>query len=123
MKTLVFESARFRPYLPDDCQVNPNVLGFELASWLAKALAERGVVTSYPFSEDWGWFLEMIDGKVEYMICCSGSATDGDAYAWTIYVNQPKRFLRRPALRREEAILEEIARVLQDSGISTTMEE
>ena len=58
MSMLVFQSDRFRPYLPDDCQVNPNVLGFELADWLSRELAKRGTITSYPNYEDWHWFLE-----------------------------------------------------------------
>jgi hypothetical protein len=57
MKTLHFTTDRFRPYLPDECQVNPNALGFKLADWVSRELAAIGVVTSYPNEEDMGWFL------------------------------------------------------------------
>jgi len=53
-----FVSGKFSPILPDECQVNPGVYGAELAYWLGGELAKRGVVTSYPQYEDWGWYLE-----------------------------------------------------------------
>src|SRR4029079_14060405 len=52
-----FRSTRFAPVLPDDAQVNPQVYGAELAFWLCTELAKRGVMTSYPDFEDWGWFI------------------------------------------------------------------
>jgi hypothetical protein len=123
MKILTFESQQFRPYLPDDCQVNPNVLGFELASWLSRALAEAGVVTSYPISEDWGWFLEKTAGGAEYMICCSGSATERGSHEWKIFVTQPKRLFRRPVSGDEDDILEQIADVLRKQNFSVRIEQ
>lgn len=54
MASIEFTSATFLPVLPEDCQVNPGAYGFELAWWLAQALARSGVVTSYPVGEDWG---------------------------------------------------------------------
>ena len=50
-----FRSTKFAPVLPDDSQVNPQVYGAELAFWLCTELAKRGIVTSYPNFEDWGW--------------------------------------------------------------------
>lgn len=120
---LVFASDRFRPYLPDACQVNPNVLGFELAEWLSRELARRGVPTSYPEHEDWGWFLERTEGNAEYMICCSGEATE-HAFAWRIFVTQPKKlFRRRPPSSRSDEILALVHRVLQDAAIDVHVEE
>lgn len=57
MWRIEFSSAEFLPYLPEQAQANPGVYGFELAQWLSRALAERGVVTSYPIGEDWGWLI------------------------------------------------------------------
>jgi hypothetical protein len=53
METSVdFESQMFRPYLSEEAQVNPGVFGAELAFWLSRQLAQRGVTTSYPRHED-----------------------------------------------------------------------
>lgn len=53
-----FVSGKFNPILPDECQVNPEVYGAELAYWLCGELAKRQIVTSYPQHEDWGWYIE-----------------------------------------------------------------
>ena len=73
METFIdFESDLFAPYLPDDAQVNPGVFGAELTFWLSRQLALRGVMTSYPAYEDWGWFIEYRteDGH-EYWLRCT----------------------------------------------------
>jgi len=53
-----FRSDKFTPILPEDSQVNPGVYGAELAFWLCTVLAQAGIGTTYPESEDWGWFFE-----------------------------------------------------------------
>ncbi len=68
---LFFTSDRFRPYLPESAQVNPGVHGFELALHLSQRLMARGIVTSYPMSEDWVLFIERHEGDAELMIACS----------------------------------------------------
>ena len=124
MKMLVFRSPLFTPYLPDDCQVNPNVLGFELAHWLSVELAKRGTITSYPNSEDWGWFLDFAEGGVEYMICCSGSGEDGGAFEWRVYVEAPKKLFRKGSPGPASApLLEGIRAVLTRAGIEVTNED
>lgn len=125
MSIAVFASPRFRPYLPDECQVNPNVLGFELAEWLSRALAARGVVTSYPSFEDWGWYLEYsppnADG--EYLICCSGGADHGDTYEWRVFIDRPRRWFRRQFLdATQEQLFERIVDVLTGEGIAVEIE-
>jgi hypothetical protein len=74
-----FRSSRFTPVLPEESQVNPQVYGAELAYWLCSQLAKRGVITSYPINEDWGWFIEYItDTGSEFAIHCGnvGGAKD-----------------------------------------------
>ena len=124
MSMLVFESDRFRPYLPDECQVNPNVLGFELAEWLSRELAVRGTVTSYPNYEDWGWFLEGDENGLEYMICCSGGAEADGRFEWRVFITHHKKlFGKRPDESVKEQLLERIRRVIEDASIRTTVEE
>lgn len=89
METSVdFESKMFIPFLPDEAQVNPDVYGAELAFWLARQLAQRGTLTSYPQYEDWGWFIEYGTGDdYEYWLCCANR--DGAQDQWRCYL-EPK---------------------------------
>ncbi|MFP5390194.1 MAG: hypothetical protein ACLGI6_01415 [Gammaproteobacteria bacterium] len=79
MKDIVeFRTDRFKPQLPDECQANPGVYGAELAYWLCVELAQRGVVTSYPKSEDWGWYVDYrsADGSQFALQCGNVSGCD-----------------------------------------------
>jgi hypothetical protein len=86
-----FRSKDFVPFLPDEAQVNPEVYGAELAFWLSASLAGRGVVTSYPQSEDWGWYIEFFtDSGSEFAIhCCN---VDGSKDRWLLSL---RRFPRK----------------------------
>ena len=92
MWRIEFSSAKSLPFLPEECQANPGAYGFELALWLAQALAQRGVITSYPLGEDWGWFLEYTDAtETEFSIGCSSVAEHNEGYSgkpigWSIFI-------------------------------------
>ena len=92
MWRIEFTSSEFLPLLPEDCQGNPGVYGFELAWWLAQALAQQGIVTSYPLGEDWGWLIEYLDAsESEFTIGCASMAEEGEGYRrqpiqWSIFV-------------------------------------
>ena len=105
MWRIEFSSAEFLPYLPEESQANPGVYGFELAHWLSRALAERGIVTSYPLGEDWGWLIEYIEGDLEVTIGRSSIGNEGEGYtskpiSWSIFV-RPHQSLRKLFGRRE----------------------
>jgi hypothetical protein len=81
-----FESELFKPFLPEESQVNPKVYGSELAFWLSKQLAMKGIVTSYPNYEDWGWFIEYItESGDEYWLCCGNR--EGENNKWLCYIS------------------------------------
>ena len=126
MWRIEFTSSDFLPYLPEDAQVNPGVYGFELAHWLSRALAERGVITSYPVGEDWGWLIEYIEGELEVTIGCSSMADEGEGYtgrpiAWSVFV-KPQSSIKKLFGRREAAVparvTDTIQAVLADKGIA-----
>ncbi|KAF1081789.1 MAG: hypothetical protein GQF41_1429 [Candidatus Rifleibacterium amylolyticum] len=80
-----FKSDIFKPFLSDDAQVNPGRLGAELAWWLSRELAQKGVETSYPQYEDWGWYLEYVADDNEYWLCCGN--VDGEDSLWRVYLD------------------------------------
>jgi hypothetical protein len=92
MWRIEFTSDHFLPVLPEQCQGNPGVYGFELAWWLARLLAKQGLITSYPLGEDWGWFIEYINpSETEFTIGCSSMAEDGEGYIgkpieWSVFI-------------------------------------
>ena len=99
MWRIEFDSAKFLPFLPERSQANPGVYGFELATWLSQALARRGIVTTYPLGEDWGWLLEYFAGELELLIGCSSVCSEDDGYksapiTWSIFVD-PRRSLKQ----------------------------
>jgi len=106
MWRIEFSSAEFLPYLPEGSQANPGVYGFELAYWLSRALAERGVVTSYPLGEDWGWLIEYIEGDLEVTVGCASMSDEGEGYrgkpvSWSVFV-RPHQSLKKFFGRRSE---------------------
>jgi len=128
-----FSSAKFLPFLPEECQANPGAYGFELALWLAQALAQRGVVTSYPLGEDWGWFLEYTDTEeTEFSIGCSSIAEDGEGYSgkpigWSIFIKPYTSLKERFKGISHDAAVEQLGRhiiaVLQSQQISVERDE
>jgi len=126
MWRIEFSSADFLPYLPEDSQANPGVYGFELAHWLSRALAEGGLVTSYPLGEDWGWFIEYTEGDLETMIGCSSMAGVDEGYtgkpiSWSVFVKPhqslKKLFGRRPEVTAPARLTEAIEAALAAKGI------
>ncbi len=90
-----FKSERFKPLLPEECQVNPDVYGAELAFWLGAELASRGIATSYPEAEDWGWFLSFsTENGSEFAIHCVN--VDGAMDLWSLSLRRyPRKMFGR----------------------------
>jgi hypothetical protein len=121
-----FVTDKFCPYLPEESQSNPGVYGFELAHWLSVELMKRKIVTGYPLGEDWGWFIEYLDGETELMVCCASQTEEGEGYGgkpvqWSIYIRAPGGlFKRRKGTELELAITkvsENIVAALKAAGI------
>ncbi len=91
--SIEFVTDKFPPILPEPCQVNADLYGFELATWLAQALAQQGVISSYPTPGEWGWFLEFIsEHEQELMVgCASVGASQGYPTDWRVFVRQRRR--------------------------------
>ncbi|MBO9492028.1 hypothetical protein J7384_16830 [Endozoicomonas sp. G2_1] len=117
METQVdFSSNIFKPYLPDESQVNPKVYGAELAYWLSQKLAEKGFFTSYPEYEDWGWYLDYYVADNEYRLCCGN--VDNSETDWQITLEAyPKGFFGRnkPSIEYADSLLVALRSVLRES--------
>jgi hypothetical protein len=101
MWRIEFSSAKFLPTLPAACQSNPGVYGFELALWLAQALGRRGIATSYPAPEDWGWLIEypLPEGS-SFLIGCASicgphQGYDGETLDWSVVVEEQRSLKQR----------------------------
>lgn len=129
MWQIEFTSAKFHPYLPEECQGNPGVYGFELAHWLSVELMRKKVVTTYPLGEDWGWLIEFFDGDLEITIGCSSQAEEGDGYngkpiQWGIFIRPHGGLFKKPKGPVVDAAIkflaEHILAVLKEAGIEVT---
>lgn len=110
-----FQSDRFAPVLPEECQVNPGRYGAELAFWLCQRLYEQGVVTSYPDYEDWGWLLSYATPEGdEFALHCGN--IDGTINHWLVslrrYGGKPLG-LSKPSYDRARALTEALRVVLE----------
>jgi len=101
MWRIEFSSAKFLPTLPVACQNNPGIYGFELALWLAQALGRRGIATSYPAPEDWGWLIEYeLPAGASFLIGCASlcgphAGYDGEPLDWSIAVEEHRSMKQR----------------------------
>lgn len=133
MWRIEFTSPEFLPALPEECQGNPGVYGFELAWWLAQSLTARGVVASYPLGEDWGWLIEHINSaEVEFTIGCSSMTEEGEGYVnkpvqWSIFIRPHTSLKQRlsgvshePEVQR---IAQQVVAALNAKGISHVQSE
>lgn len=130
MWKIEFTSTEFLPLLPEACQGNPGVYGFELAWWLAQALAQQGIVTSYPLGEDWGWLVEHIDAaETEFTIGCASVAEEGDGYRqqpiqWSIFIRPHTSLKQRlKGVTHDDQVQrlgQAIVAALRDKGIAIT---
>ncbi|MFG6429421.1 hypothetical protein [Roseateles sp. LYH14W] len=121
MWRIEFSADKFLPILPEQCQTNPGAYGFELALWLAQRLLARGIVTSYPQGEDWGWFIEHTDAdETEIQIGCASVASEGDGYAnraieWSIFVKPYTSLRERLKGVTHAAKVEHVGRAILES--------
>lgn len=119
---VTFKSELFTPFLPEHSQVNPECYGAELAWWAAQELAKKGIITSYPNYEDWGWFIEYSPDDHEYWLCCGNVRGRNE---WHIFLDcKGKGFFRRHKAPREEAepLMEALEEILAECAAITNIQ-
>jgi hypothetical protein len=118
-----FRSAKFAPVLPEDSQVNPQVYGAELAYWLCVELAKRGLVTTYPENEDWGWFIEYFpESGAEFAVHCGNVGGEKDHWLLSLRRHGRKMFGRdKPPYSRAEPLVMGIKGLLEGEAEITNI--
>jgi hypothetical protein len=115
-----FSSARFLPTLPEDCQPNPGVYGFELALWLAQALNQAGIVTGYPSAEDWGWCFDYAPAEDLRLtiacasLCAADAGYDGQPIGWAVSIHEQRSLEQRLHNLSNHTALEDLGRQIVD---------
>lgn len=116
-----FTSSLFKPFLPENSQVNPHVYGAELAYWLSENLAKKNIFTTYPNYEDCGWFLEYFVDDNEYMLCCNN--TDEEGKEWQCFLRPQSKSLfgkKRAPIEKAVPLLNALKELLEETpGISS----
>jgi hypothetical protein len=80
---LSFDSSAFPVEEGEDSKTNPGLFGKSLGEWLVARLGECGVKATGPFSEDWGWMVEVPNPPLRMgLACCS---EDFEKTAWRVY--------------------------------------
>jgi hypothetical protein len=120
MWRIEFEADRFLPFLPEECQSNPGVYGFELSVWVARTLAAGNLSITYSLQEDWGWLLQ--SGNDEFIIGCSSVCGEGDGYVgrsitWSIFVDSQDGRTDAIPSEAEVCIRKCICEALEDGGM------
>lgn len=119
-----FKSELFAPVLPEECQVNPEVYGAELAFWLCTELAQRGIATSYPTAEDWGWFIEFLpESGSEFAVHCGN--VEGKRNVWLLSLRRHARKMfgrDKPPFEEAAALVKGIQELLASTPGITEIE-
>ena len=117
---ITFSTAKFLPTLPEDCQPNPGVYGFELALWLAQGLCRRGIVTGYPIACDWDWCIDYAPSEELHLTiaCASQCAADagyaGQPIDWGVSIRERRSLEQRLRHAADHAALEDLGRQIVD---------
>ena len=112
-----FTSPRFSPRLSEEAQVNPETYGAELAWWLCLELAGLDIDTSYPESEDWGWYISHTsETGSEFAVHCGNIRDTKDR--WLLSLRTLSRGLFKPKVAPSEArrLVEAIEKVVRAEG-------
>jgi hypothetical protein len=88
--SILFRTSLFNLSKVGEHFINPCCFGEDLAGWLRQRLTSKGIESSPPYQEDWGWELPVKLGTDSYYLCMSGNADfeGNDAGEWRIIVEK-----------------------------------
>jgi hypothetical protein len=103
-----FRSDRFPPYEGEEERINPDLWGQRLAEFLCAKLLAEGVKTDEPFSEDWGWRIDVVNEDFNLWIGCGRYQEYPDGYLCFIEPHTPyvRKLFRKVDVRERVASLQ-----------------
>jgi hypothetical protein len=116
-----FRSDRFPAYNGEEQQINPDLCGKRLAEFLCTRLLAEGVQTEEPASEDWGWYIDVVNDGFRLWIGCGHYQEYPDGYLCFIEPHTPhvRKFFRKIDVRDRVSWLQRaLDKILtEDDGI------
>ena len=119
------------PHLAGRVPEQSGRLRLRAGLWLAQALGRRGIATSYPAPEDWGWLIEYaLPEERSFMIGCASvcgphQGYDGQALDWSIVVEEHRSLQQRirnlSSRSQLEALSAHIVGILEDERIPSAL--
>lgn len=99
---------------------NPNnpIFGQSVLAWLAGALRSAGYQVAEPEPEDWGWYVDVRNGEVSYLLGASAELEEAGApVEWTLQVDRHRsamdRLRGRGKLTEDDALCVMLASLLK----------
>jgi hypothetical protein len=115
-----FRSDRFPPYEGEEEDVNPDLWGKRLAEFVREKLLTKGIRTEEPFSEDWGWQVNVVNDGFALWIGCGRYQEYPDWYLCLIEPHTPyiHRLFKKVDVRERVAALQAaLDEILEADGI------
>jgi len=81
LKTYVdFRSDKFPPYEGEEEDINPGLWGKRLAEYFVENLPSHGFETEEVVTEDWGYFIPIVNPEFRLAICCGHQSGDDNEF-------------------------------------------
>ncbi len=93
-----FRSARFPSYAGEEDEVNPGRWGKRLAEFIHQGLTSQGISVAEPFSEDWGWRIDVPNEAFPIWIGCGNYEEYENGFLCFIEPSEP--FVRKFPFRK-----------------------
>jgi hypothetical protein len=117
---LSFSTSEFDIATEPPNDINP-IAGRSFLDWIGPRLVRAGYRVSEPWTEDWGWCVEAVDGSGRRLLLgASAHPDEGDEIEWTLNLSRwrtPLEWLRREkVLARDDPFVRLVAEAVSGPG-------
>jgi hypothetical protein len=121
---LIFSANRFNLSEEKPHFINPCCFGEDFAAWMRGKLQERGIHSTGPDQEDWGWYIEAKLGDTTYTLGFGGNSLenpeDPNFGEWHVMVSKDRSFkdklLGKNKMDHSDEMLETAKQILESEG-------